>query len=387
MTFPVLGSVDRPSYTDTRGLYLSYVDHIIIRGNTIHHTPGNGLRVADCEYIDILENEIHDCSRKSYSGTHAMVVTKAISTDNIDNYKINILRNEVHHNYNEIYSWSPLKTFITPRIDEGKGISMQRNSEEAWTHGRFLIANNLCYWNGFSGVHTNTGKRMDFINNTCYYNSYTNTITYAGGNQTGNNIGISAQESEDIRMINNVVFIDNAWGGFPISVANTGNFTVYDNMVFGDNGPLNQDGGVFAVRVDTTVSDPLFENPEQFDFHLKATSPAIGVANASFAPDNDFYGNPRDASPDLGAIEYDSIVGIGENYTATNPMVYPNPFSSILNIIYPGEIGLVEVYTLTGQKIHTGNIMPNKNKIDLSFLERGCYLLRVNNSGITIIKE
>ncbi|MDZ7880763.1 MAG: hypothetical protein U5L45_24015 [Saprospiraceae bacterium] len=100
-------NVYRPTYFDTRGMYLSDVHHIDILNNHIHHMPGGGLRVSDCEDILIQGNEINDCSRRSAVGTHGLVVTKATSTRTGDDYRIQILRNLVHHNYNEQYSWSP----------------------------------------------------------------------------------------------------------------------------------------------------------------------------------------------------------------------------------------------------------------------------------------
>ena len=131
-SLPALNNVSRPSYTDTRGFYFSDVHHIDIINNKIHHTPGNGFRVAYCDYINIEDNEVYATSRKSYSGTHGLVVTNADSeiqgfADTNDGYKIFILRNKVYENYNEIISWAPSKTLITPNIDEGKGISLQRN--------------------------------------------------------------------------------------------------------------------------------------------------------------------------------------------------------------------------------------------------------------------
>ena len=236
--------VIRPSYTDTRGLYLSKVHHIDITDCIIHNTPGGGLRVSDCEDINILHNEVYACSRKSYSGTHALVVTKATSSRTTDDVRIYIANNRVHHNYNEIFSWSPQKTVITPLIDEGKGISLQRNETTYntdgsikinWENGRILVENNLCYFNGFSGIHSNDGNRIDFINNTCYFNSYTKSITSPTTSGNGGNIGISAQGGSDIRIINNISIIDSALLKSAISSEIGGNegLIVSNNIIFG----------------------------------------------------------------------------------------------------------------------------------------------------------
>ncbi len=320
-TYPVLGSVKRPSYTDTRGLYVSGSHHIEIKGNEIHHTCGGGLRVSNSSNVLIAENEIHNCSRRSYSGTHALVVTKtkegtANSTGD-STYSIKIVRNLVHDNYNEIFSWAPTKDIITPRIDEGKGISLQRNNLTAWTSGdqRILVANNLCYWNGFSGVHSNDGWHIDFINNTCYMNSYTNTVTYAGQSQQGNNIGISAQHGGDIRIINNISVIDSGWGGFAISSDGTPGLEVDKNLIYGINGTLQEDADIYTIQTNTIIADPQFKNTDTFDFRLQPDSPAIDTANINFAPVKDFYGNVRDNHPDLGAIEYLSPSNIAGNTT------------------------------------------------------------------------
>lgn len=193
--------VYRPTYYDTRGIYMSDVNHIEIVNTHIHHMPGGGLRVSDCEDILIQGNEINDCSRRSSGGTHGLVVTKATSTRTTDDYRIKIIGNKVHHNYNEQFSWAPDKIVVTPHIDEGKGISLQRNQTVPgidWENGRILIANNICYYNGFSGIHSNDGERVDIINNTCYFNSYTKSITEWTGvvDPNGGNIGISLQGGE-----------------------------------------------------------------------------------------------------------------------------------------------------------------------------------------------
>ena len=388
MTFAPLANITRPSYTDTRGMYLSNVHHIDIIGNKIHHTPGGGLRVAECDYINILQNEIHDCSRKSYSGTHALVVTKATSQDTSEAYKINISRNRVHHNYNEIYSWAPTKTFITARIDEGKGISLQRNSGLlGWTHGRFLISNNLCYWNGFSGIHSNEGESMDFVNNTCYMNSYTNSVTYAS-NPAGNNIGASAAGGDDIRFFNNAIVIDAGWGGFPISVAATTNVEVADNIVFGLNGTLNHDPDVTSIELNTTVADPNFVAANIFDFRLQVGSPAIGLANTAYAPADDFNGDLRDANPDLGAIEFFSGLALSAAKDISLK-AFPNPFSA--HIILQGyeiQPETIIVRNILGQQmpISLSLISENTYKIECTELPSGIYILQANGQSIVLRK-
>ncbi len=399
-TYTSLGDISRPSYIDTRGLYISGADNIIIHNNKIHHMPGGGLRVADSKYIDITENEIYKCSVKSYSGTHALVVTKSKPIGN-SGYSINILRNNIHHNYNEQFSWAPTKTIITPRIDEGKGISLQRNNTSSWKNGqgRILVANNICYWNGFSGVHSNDGYKIDFINNTCYLNSYTNTVIYAN-DQKGGNIGISTGGTgDDIKYINNISVIDTDWNGKALAAtSNTSNLIVTNNLIYGINGTVSQDPDVNAIEINTTIADPLFvdapasyqDETYSFDFNLLQNSPAISAADVSNAPTDDFFGNSRDANPDLGAIEYINTLS-NDEFITTKFKIYPNPFINSIQIEGVEGIEKMEIYTITGQKLLLNDKLITKKgvqlTVNLSSLTSGIYFLKVNNIVGKIIKE
>ena len=405
-TYTSLGSVTRPSYIDTRGLYISGSDNIIIKNNTIHHTPGGGLRVSDSKFVDIIGNEIYRCSARSYSGTHALVVTKTKPIGN-NGYSINILKNNIHHNYNEQFSWAPTKTIITPRIDEGKGISLQRNNLSSWINGqgRILVQNNLCYWNGFSGVHSNNGYRIDFINNTCYLNSYTNSVEPYGPvgslsdkGQQGKNIGISAQGGDDIKMINNISVVDTDWNGFALAAGGTTNLTVNDNLIFGINGTVDEDNDITSIDVNTTIDNPLFVNvptnyldeTNSFDFNLQQTSPAIDASDNSVAPTDDFFGNTRDSNPDIGAIEFGTTLGIND-LTAIGFSIYPNPFNESIHINGKEEINTIKLFTLIGKKITLSkeSIVINGNHVilNLSKLSSGIYLIKVNNAVAKIIKK
>jgi hypothetical protein len=390
--------VYRPTYYDTRGMYLSDVHHLEIINNHIHHMPGGGLRVSDCEDILIKGNEINDCSRRSSGGTHGLVVTKATSTRTTDDYRIKIIGNKVHHNYNEQYSWAPDKVIITPHIDEGKGISLQRNqtvSDVNWDHGRILIANNICYYNGFSGIHSNDGYRIDIINNTCYFNSYTKSITEWTGtpDPNGGNIGISIQDGEGHKIINNISVIDNNLSSSAIAtnITTAGAIMVKDNVIYGSSGPLGgQDIDIEAIEINTQNVDPQFTNATLFDFTLLSTSPAINNADETYLPflDNvDFFGNPRN-DLDIGAVEYQPELNINElDHLLENLIIYPNPSSSIFNIENNSGYEVAEIYSAIGQLISVYNIKNGGNILDFSNYSDGIYLLKIGDKTKKIIKN
>lgn len=254
--------VTRPSYTDTRGLYLSGVHHIEIINNRITKMPGGGLRVSEGEDIHIKGNEVSYCSLDSYSGTHGLVVTKTVSSRSGDDYRIIIENNRVHHNFNQIYSWSPSKTIITQNIDEGKGISLQRNSQQ---EGRILVKNNLCYFNGYSGIHSNDGVKIDIIDNICYFNSYTKSI-FIKDSGNGGNIGISIQGGGDIKITGNISIIDLNLGRWAISsnLSEGDGLVVEDNIIYGVTldgvtGPVAKDIHISKVEKNTKMEFPDYD--------------------------------------------------------------------------------------------------------------------------------
>lgn len=370
MTFPILNNISRPFYFSTMGILVQGSHHIDVSSNYVHHMPGTGIRAFESDYIRIEKNELHDNSRRSSIGNHGLVIHSATSIDESDTFKIIIQQNKVHSNYNEVYSWSENKTFITPHIDEGKGISLQKNTLlNGWTHGWFLVQNNICFNNGFSGIHLNEGVRARFVNNTCVNNCYTGT---------GNNIGISTQTADSIEIYNNII-VTPTWG-FALNHPNTNQLIIQRNIIQGN---LGSDADL--VDVESINLDPLFFNAAQNDFRLSLNSPAINQALVSVAPTTDYLGQNR-IIPDIGAFEYQNSAHFSVLYQ-NSLFVFPTSTSDVLYISGANMNTNFAIYDLSG-KVHViDRIIEEKQSVDISELDSGMYIVKCGEQVGVFLKN
>jgi len=135
------------------------------------------------------------------------------------------------------------------------------------------------------------GQAPRVVNNTIVHNSIGyRTIAQGGlaGGTVRNNV-----------IVGNLVGLQADYGSPPTWDHNLvqGNTTDF----IGVPDPTGTNGNVSA--------DPRFADAAADDYHLSATSPAIGAGSAVFAPTLDFDGNPRpSAAVDLGAYQYSPLV-------------------------------------------------------------------------------
>jgi hypothetical protein len=111
---------------------------------------------------------------------------------------------------------------------------------------------------------------------------------------------------DDNTVVSNNVFFDNKWG---ISEqGNTGTHNVYtNNLVYQNTTNVSLHNGLTAKN--TVASNPLFKAYAKTgtpDFHLTASSPAIGRGTASNALPTDLDGKARNATTgyDIGAYQH-----------------------------------------------------------------------------------
>jgi len=86
----------------------------------------------------------------------------------------------------------------------------------------------------------------------------------------------------------------------------------------------------------------------------------------------------------------DEVAGINE-HTFKGMAVYPNPVKDVLNLDATITIEKVEVYSITGQLVHSQVINNQSASINLQQLSAGAYLVNITGEGqskrVKIIKE
>lgn len=305
-------NVERPNIFGGKGLLVQLSNHIDIIGCNIHHFPGGGLRATQSDYVTFKNNLVHHNTSRSSVGTHGLVI-EGLSDDSGDNstgIKMLISGNTVYSNYNEIYSWVQSKTICTTEIDEGKGICLLRTSPNlvppSGFSGTIRVENNISYDNGKSGIHANDMDRAEIFNNTVYSNAHTN-INDPSIASTGTNAGISVQSSTNITINNNIVVVPTGFTPALVALAKcqTGCETesLSNNLIY---------GGDNEYGTGSTTADPKFTNMAGNIVTLQSSSPAINQGTkvtGQFAT-TDFLGNTRDANPDIGAYEYQSVLPV-----------------------------------------------------------------------------
>ncbi|WP_312557452.1 T9SS type A sorting domain-containing protein [Empedobacter brevis] len=70
-------------------------------------------------------------------------------------------------------------------------------------------------------------------------------------------------------------------------------------------------------------------------------------------------------------------LGTDEINKAKKATLYPNPVTNILNIEAKGQISQIKVYNLTGQEVTSRNANSKNEKVDLSTLKEGIYIVEV----------
>jgi len=219
-----------------------------------------------------------------------------------------------------------------------------------------IIANNSTEWGG-GGIYfenTNSIVRYNVI-----YNNF--TIAFGGG--------VLCSYYSYASIINNTFSKNGAFFGGGICCLE-GSFPIIKNTIlWGDSAFVQGDEILNDDNADPTITycdienylwpdegnisaDPMFANPDYYDFHLLYGSPCIDAGDPSSPYD------PDGTVCDIGAFYYDQTTGIDDDCITPIKFIlsqnYPNPFNASTKISYSlseqSEM-TVEIYDILGRKV------------------------------------
>ncbi len=273
----------------------SYPVHVTVRNCVIHDFPGAGVTCIQADYTTFENNTVYNnCWYMMYAGS-GLSILNPFNSDESTDYKNFVIGNTCYNNKTLV----PWLVNGTLRYSDGNGIIIDTNKKpyegspldgkQGEYTGRTLVANNISFGNGGSGIHTFEANHVDIINNTAFQNTQ-QMKTYAE---------IFSNDGRDNNIINNIMYARD--GGRCNSQAKNPTEVYSHNVYF--------NGTVVTKGEGDVIADPGFVNPvldlQKADFHLKTGSKAIGVGmSTSYMPATDKDGVQRNNGIDAGALQY-----------------------------------------------------------------------------------
>ncbi|WP_051859682.1 right-handed parallel beta-helix repeat-containing protein [Streptomyces xanthophaeus] len=281
--------------------------HIEVTSNEVHDCAGGGISAIDSDHVTISGNHVYGTSWYAVYATSGISVLtpRDVGGGDAGTYKIRVTGNRVHDNETKI-KWEKCGCY-----SDGNGIiidTLKGDADHPAYSGRVLVANNLSYDNGGSGIHSYKSQHVDIVHNTAYANGRSTRMeSYAN---------IFAHDSTDVRLLNNIAY------GRPGQATNSKSRNVdvtYDyNVYFGGKAPEVQ-------GTNDVIADPELAKTgtgADADFRLREGSPAAGSGTPFAAVTTDFTGARRaSGTPDRGAYGFGakSSSGAGSASEASSP--------------------------------------------------------------------
>jgi hypothetical protein len=158
------------------------VHNLIIENNIIYNEPGGGIGIGNGDYIQILNNNVHDNAHWSAFGDSGISIAGSQNFDNGPAPHI-IIEGNTSINNAEL-----VPEYRAGAITDGEGIILDSN--DGYTGG-FLVENNTVYGNGSSGIESFLTNNATITGNTVFGNN-TETVQPASNaeiflNQSNNN--------------------------------------------------------------------------------------------------------------------------------------------------------------------------------------------------------
>ena len=170
------------------GIFVSSSDgkflpnHITIQNNVIFNEPGAGIAVLDADYIQILNNVVHDNAHWSSYGSSGIGVGASKNSDSIPGVHVLISGNTSYNNAELV------PEYRAGAITDGEGIILDTNPDFI---GSFVIQNNTTWGNSGPGIESFLTDNALITGNTVGGDLTNPSLVYEGEifiNQSKNNV-------------------------------------------------------------------------------------------------------------------------------------------------------------------------------------------------------
>ncbi|WP_076860620.1 right-handed parallel beta-helix repeat-containing protein [Bradyrhizobium mercantei] len=137
-------------------------NHITIANNTVYNQPGGGIATIGADYVQILNNTVHDNAHWSAYGASGISVFTSANLDTNPGVHFIIIGNRAYNNAQLV------PTAGDGTITDGEGIILDTNTGYA---GQILVQNNTVYGNGGPGIESLQTADAVITGNTVYGNN------------------------------------------------------------------------------------------------------------------------------------------------------------------------------------------------------------------------
>ncbi len=272
------------------------VHHVTVQNCVSHDNPAGGIGSVQADFITVQDSVTYGNAFYSPYAASGISLYEMRNQATDTGYRNFVLRNTSYGNVEKIGNANAGYT-----ITDGNGIIIDDNdntqSSNVLYTGRTLVANNLVYGNGGSGIHAFHSSHVDFLYNTAYSD---NAAIKEGE--------IFANVGTDVLIEDNVMYART--GSYVSSNCSNTKVTSDFNVLFnGASYGCGTASDPLAAGAHDLVADPKLVKPALSggDFHLQAGSPAIDHGNSAQFPSNALGGGARayGKAPDTGCYESD----------------------------------------------------------------------------------
>src|ERR1700722_7085571 len=166
---------------------VSLPNHITIENNTFSNEPGGGVGIDGADYVQILNNVVHNNANWSAYGTSGITINSSVNLDTNAGPHVIVSGNIVY----DIAQLVPSSG--VGAITDGEGIILDSNQNYT---SEILVENNSVYGNGSAGIESFLTNNATITGNNIYGNNTQNI-------QSQNNAEILINQSNNNTVTNN----------------------------------------------------------------------------------------------------------------------------------------------------------------------------------------